>query len=118
MATTQTPLSTTPASGNRLRMIRIPALAVLMTGLASAIAGDPQPAADKVKSSKDFKGIQSEVETLRGKKFKREVPVYQISAKELRGISDRALEKQYPGSKLRAYEELLTWLDVVPPNTD
>jgi hypothetical protein len=47
-----------------------------------------------------------------------EVPVYKISEKELRAISDRELDKEYPGHKLHSYEELLAWLDMVPPHSD
>jgi len=100
------------------RAFHIPALAVLLTGLASAAAGARPSSPDKVPSTRDFGDIQREVETLRGKKFLREVPVYKISEKELRAISDRDLVKDFPGAKLRSYEELLAWLDMVPPKTD
>ncbi|MGD0260970.1 MAG: hypothetical protein ABSD29_14235 [Verrucomicrobiota bacterium] len=99
-------------------MIRIPAMAVLLTGLASAAAGTDPSSPDKVPSTRDFGDIRREVETLRGKKFVREVPVYAISEKELRAISDHDLDKEFPGRKLRGYEELLAWLDMVPPHTD
>jgi hypothetical protein len=99
-------------------MIRIPAMAVLLTGLASAAAGPDPSAADKVPSTQDFGDIRREVETLRGKRFVHEVPVFRISQKELRAISDHELDKEFPGSKLRSYEELLAWLDMVPPQTD
>jgi hypothetical protein len=98
-------------------MIRLPPLAVLLASLVSA-AADPDPAsADKVQSTQEFGDIRREVETLRGKAFRRAVPVYQISEKELRVISDRALDKDFPGSKLRSYEELLAWLDMIPPGS-
>jgi hypothetical protein len=45
------------------------------------------------------------------------VPVYRISEKQLRAISDRELDKDFPGSNLRSYEELLAWLGMVPPQT-
>src|ERR1035441_2571251 len=99
-------------------MIRIPAIAVLLTGLASATAGSDQLSQDKVRSARNFGDIRREVETLRGKEFVREVPVYKISEKALRAISDHELDKEFPGSKLRSYEELLAWLDMVPPQTD
>ena len=57
-------------------MIRIPAIVVLLTGLASAAE---QASPDKVPSTRDFGDIRREVETLRGKKFLRAVPVYKIS---------------------------------------
>jgi len=99
-------------------MIRIPAMAVLLTGLACAAAGADPFSPDKVRSTQDFGDIQSEVETLRGKAFQHEVPVYRISEKEIRAISYRELDKEFPGSKLGSYEELLAWLDMVPPHTD
>jgi hypothetical protein len=98
-------------------MSRIPAIAVLLAGLVSATAGAEQTASDKVLSARDFEHIRKEVETLRGKKFLNTVPVYRISEKELRAISDRELDKDFPGPKLQAYEELLAWLDMVPPGT-
>ncbi len=100
-------------------MIRLGTIALLMAGLTSVAAADPgQSSPDKVRSTQDFKDIQREVETLRGKTFLREVPVYKISEKELRAIADRELEKDLPGAKLHDYEKLLGWLDVVPPDTD
>jgi hypothetical protein len=99
-------------------MIRIPAMAVLLTGLASVAAGTEPSSPDKVRSTRDFGNIRREVETLRGKTFLHAVPVYQISEKELRAISDRELDEDFPGPKLRSYEELLAWLDMVPPHTD
>src|SRR6266446_4651316 len=99
-------------------MIRIPALAVLLTCLASALADNPQSSPDKVPSTRDLADIRKEIETLRGKQFVKDVPVYKISEKELRAISDRELDKQFPGPKLRSYEELLAWLDIIPPHTD
>jgi len=99
-------------------MIRIPALAVLLAGLASTAAGADPSSPDKVPSTRDFGAIRREVETLRGKQFLHPVPVYTISEKELRAISDHELDKEFPGPKLRSYEELLAWLDLVPPQTD
>src|ERR1019366_10060430 len=99
-------------------MICIPAMAVLLAGLASAAAGPGPSSPDKVPSTRDFGDIRREVEALRGKKFMHKVPVYRISEKELRAISDHELDKEFPGPKLRRYEELLAWLDVVPPQTD
>ena len=96
-------------------MIRIPAVAVLLlAALASAPAEIVQSSPDKVRSTRDFANIRKEIETLRGKEFKQDVPVFKISEKELRAISDRELDKQFPGLKLRGYEELLAWLDILP----
>ncbi len=60
-------------------MIRILAMAVLWTWLASAAAGTDPPSRDKVPSSRDFGDIRRQVETLRGRKFVQAVPVYKIS---------------------------------------
>jgi len=98
-------------------MVRIPALVVLSAGLALPDAGSADSPSDKVRSPRDFSHIQKEVETLRGKKFLREVPVYKVSAKELRAISDREIDRQFPGVELAHYEELLAWLDMIPPGT-
>jgi hypothetical protein len=98
-------------------MISLPVMAVLLTALAAAAAATNQ-SPDKILSSQDFGDIRREVETLRGKKFLHAVPVYKISEKELRAIYDRELDKEFPGPKLRSYEELLAWLDMVPPQTD
>ncbi|MGO8701787.1 MAG: hypothetical protein ACLQVY_29240 [Limisphaerales bacterium] len=95
--------------------LRIAALFLLSTGLPCAA---DQATPGKVPLQRDFSGIQREVETLRGKKFLRPVPVYKISANVLRRISDHDLDKEYPGEKLHYYEELLAWLDMVPPGTD
>ena len=96
-------------------MLRIAALFLLSTG---PICAADQATPGRVLLQRDFGGIQREVETLRGKKFLRPVPVYKISASVLRRISDRDLDKEYPGEKLHYYEELLAWLDMVPPGTD
>lgn len=91
---------------------------MLLLGLASAVA-DPNPASpDKVPSQRNFADIRREVESLRGKKFRSPVPVYKVSEKELRAISDRELDKEFPGAKLESYEELMAWLDIMPPHTD
>ena len=93
------------------RLLLLPALLAGFS-LSAAAAGSPP---DKTASTEDFAGIRAEVELLRGKTFTHEVPVYKISEKELRAISDRAIEKELPGPKLARYEELLTWLDIIPP---
>ena len=93
-------------------------LAVLLMGMISVAAVAEPSNPDKVANTNDFSDIRRQVETLRGKKFKTEVPVYDISKKELRAISDHEIEKDYPGEKLRHYEEMLAWLDMVPRHTD
>src|SRR6185369_2659359 len=99
-------------------MIRISAVALLLGGVISISVGFAQSSDDKTPSTRDFTDLRTQVETMRGKKFTNEVPVFTISKKELRAISDRELDQKYPGPKLRAYEELLTWLDLVPAKTD
>ena len=98
-------------------MIRSISITVLLIVLAftESIASD---LADKVPSRRNFDDIRRQVETLRGKKFLNSVPVYKVSERELRAIADRELERQFPGSKLRSYEELLAWLDIVPRQAD
>jgi hypothetical protein len=103
-----------PARLNFLSLRRA-ALYLLLT--SQACAAD-QATPGKVPLQRDFGNIQREIETLRGKKFLRPVPVYKISASVLRRISDHDLDKEYPGEKLPYYEELLAWLDLVPPGTD
>jgi hypothetical protein len=99
-------------------MIRTRALTLLIAAVAFQEASHAQDSTNKVLSKEDFGLVRNEIETLRGKKFRHNVPVYKVSDAELRSISDRALEKQYPGEKLHSYEELLAWMDVVPPGTD
>ena len=91
-------------------------LTLLATLCLSAGAAENVP--DKNLSTKDFSEIRGEVELLRGKSFTNQVPVYNISEKELRAISDRSIEKELPGVKLPHYEELLAWLDIIPPGTE
>jgi hypothetical protein len=85
---------------------------------AAVIAGEDTSSEKKAPTTADFRSIRNTVETLRGKKFLREVPVTKISEQEMREMCDRELEKQYPGQDLGNYEELLAWFDMVPPNTD
>jgi hypothetical protein len=99
-------------------MIRIGWNLLLLAGLASVTAEAGPGSADRVPSTRDFGEIRREVETLRGKKFLRAVPVYRISEKELRALSNLELDKDYPGPKLESYEELLAWLDMMPPGTN
>jgi hypothetical protein len=91
---------------------------ILSLGLVSTRADDEPESPKSVPTTADFQSIRNEVETLRGKKFQREVPVTEISEQELREMCDRELEKLYPGQKLANYEELLAWFDMVPPHSD
>ncbi len=104
--------------GAPVAMLRILAMAALLTGLVSAQTSADLSSADKVPSRRGFSDIRKEEEILRGKKFRHAVPVYEISEKELRAISDRELQNDFPGPKLRCYSELLAWLDMVPSETD
>jgi hypothetical protein len=96
------------------------AIALIGAAWASAsIAADADsPSRDKIRNTRDYSDIRKMVESLRGKKFTNDVPVYQISDTELRAIADRELDKDYPGPKLKSYAELLAWLDMVPRGTD
>src|SRR5215470_14958312 len=99
-------------------MIRIACIAVLLLCLGSLAAGPATGAPDKVPVGGNFGEIQRQVETIRGKLFVHQVPVYKISQRQLRAIAERELDKQFPGAKMRSYEEMLAWLDMVPPQTD
>src|SRR5215471_16621471 len=99
-------------------MIRSISITVLLIGLASVAESIASDSSDKVPSGRNFDDIRRQVETLRGKKFLNPVPVYKVSERELRAIADRELERQFPGPKLRNYEELLAWLDIAPRQAD
>src|SRR5215831_6409659 len=95
-------------------MVCIPVFLLLSAYLTSTVA---HSSSDHVQGSRDFTRIRTVVEILRGKKFLRDVPVSNISNSELRALSDREIDRQFPGAKLGHYEELLAWLDFVPPGT-
>src|SRR6267154_3986342 len=99
-------------------MIRLAVVAAILVGVVSKLGGAELDPSTNSPTTADFLSIRSEVETLRGKKFQREVAVAAISEPELRQMCDRELEKDYPGEKLAYYEELLAWFDMVPPHTD
>jgi len=80
-------------------MIRIPAIAVLLTGLAAATAGTDPSASDKVPSTRDSGTFAGKWKPCAGRSSCARVPVYKISKQELRAISDRELDKTYPGPK-------------------
>lgn len=95
------------------------ALAFLLTGtLAKAGPLTNTPAADKVPYARNLDRIKRTVEILRGKKFQREVPAFMVSANEMEAISDRDLEKDYPGEALTNYQALMIWMDMLPPGAD
>jgi len=96
-------------------------LAALMWAVPARSFAAPasKPASsDGVPSDAEMAQIRQEVETLRGKKFLRDVPARTITEAELRALVDREVTKEYPGGKLDDLEELMAWLDIVPPNTD
>src|SRR5215470_5991418 len=97
-------------------MVRIPAFLLLSAYLAST-AALADLSSDHAQGTCDFTTLKTVVETLRGKKFLRDVPVSKISNSELRALSDREIDRQFPGATLGHYEELLAWLDFVPPGT-
>jgi hypothetical protein len=85
--------------------------------LPAELAAGAAPASN-VPSSRELARIRQVVETLRGKKFLRDVPARQVSEKELRAMVDRDLAKEYPGRKLAELQELMAWLDLLPPKAD
>jgi hypothetical protein len=95
------------------------AVAIVLPALpAKAISSTNPPSADKVPSTRDLTPFRKTVETLRGKKFLRDVPAFTISERELRRVIEHDVEKDYPGAKLADYEALMTWLDMLPPGTN
>ncbi len=86
---------------------------------APAPAAPPPPVAEaKIPSDNEMAQIREEIEILRGKKFVHDVPARTISEKELRDLIDREVAKEYPGRKLAEFQELMVWLDLLPPGTD
>jgi hypothetical protein len=99
-------------------MVRIPALFLLLVPLScTASTTSTEASSNKAMDPQDFSQIRTLVETLRGKKFLRDVLVHEISNSELRALSDREIDRQFPGEKLGYYEELLAWLDMLPAGT-
>ena len=82
------------------------------------VAPTNAPSADKVPCTRDLAPLRTTVETLRGKKFRFDVPAFIISERELRSVVDRELEEDYPGVKLEDYQALMIWLDMLPRGTD
>jgi hypothetical protein len=99
-------------------LLLLAALALSMPGPLSAAALTERAPASNIPNAKDLAGIRRVVETLRGKKFLRDVPTRDISENELRALVDREIAKDYPGRKLADLQELMAWLDLMPPNTD
>jgi hypothetical protein len=100
-------------------LFQVPAfLAVFAQGVASGAPAAGRIAAGQVPSAKEMEEIRQEVEMLRGKKFQRDVPARTISEKDLRAMVECEIAKAYPGRKLADVQELMAWLDMVPPNTD
>ena len=100
-------------------------LCLLAAALALAVPGSlwsaaiTEPAsASQLPNAKEMADIRREVETLRGKKFLHDVPAREVSEKELRALVDRDLAKDYPGRKLTDLQELMVWLDLLPPKAD
>lgn len=87
-------------------------------GLARAVPATNSASADKIPYTRDLGAIKRTVESLRGKRFLRDVPAFTISEAEMRRIVDRELEKDYPGQELADYEALMTWLDMLPAGAD
>ena len=73
---------------------------------------------NRVPGTNELAQYRHEVETLRGLKFRREVPTRTISEEELRSLVNREIAKANPGRELSNLQELLAWLDFIPPSTD
>ena len=84
----------------------------------AVLAGTAAVRADGIPSAAKLGEFQRQAETLRGLKFRTAVPVSTISEAELRALVSRELDKEYPGRKLADYQELMAWLDMLPPGTD
>jgi hypothetical protein len=89
-----------------------------MPAWLSTAATTQRAPATNVPDAKKLAGIRNTVQTLRGKKFLHDVPARDISEKELRALVDRDIAKDYPGRKLADLQELMVWLDLLPPKTD
>ena len=95
------------------------ALGLVIAGsAANAEPAPPVQSTDKVPYPRNLDALRKTVETLRGKKFQRDVPAFTVSEEEMRSIVDRELSKDYPGGELGAYQALMIWLDMLPPGTD
>jgi hypothetical protein len=94
------------------------ALALSMPGSLLAATITQHTPASRIPNAKEMADIRREVETLRGKKFLRDVPARDISEKELRALVDREIAKDYPGRRLTDLQELMVWLDLLPPQAD
>ncbi|MGO8674414.1 MAG: hypothetical protein ACLQVX_00935 [Limisphaerales bacterium] len=102
-----------------MKLLLLLALLVASIPLRPCAAATTQAApATKVPNPKELAAIRNVVETLRGKKFLHDVPARDISEKELRALVDRDIAKDYPGRKLADLQELMVWLDLLPPNAD
>jgi len=99
-------------------LLLLAALALSTPGSLLAAPITPHAPASSIPNAKEMAGIRREVETLRGKKFLRDVPAREISEKELRALVDRDIAKDYPGRKLTDLQALMAWLDLLPPNAD
>ena len=92
---------------------------LLMGGSAAQAAPGTNAAVDgKVAYARNLDAIKRTVETLRGKKFRHDVPAFKVSEQEMRSIAERDWKKEYPGRELADYQAMLAWLDLVPPGTD
>jgi hypothetical protein len=69
----------------------------------------------------DFKALaifRHEIETLRGHRFKRAVPVLTVSLDDIQAMAKRDIDEEFPGQALPDYVEFESWLDLLPPNSD
>lgn len=101
-----------------LRLLLAGVLVLAARGAAPAAPSTEQASVVQVPSAGELAAIQREVETLRGKKFLHDVPARTISETELRALVEHEIAKDYPGRQLTDLEDLMAWLDIVPPHTD
>lgn len=69
-------------------------------------------------SSEALTIIRKEVETLRGMKFKHDVPLVSVSKSDIQAIVTREIDKAFPGQSLADYMDYVAWMDLLPPHTD
>ena len=91
----------TPTFCYHFRMIRISAIAALLTGLASATAGSDQFNQDKVRSARNFEDIRTEVEALRG--------LEQEGAPDRRQLEAANVIAQFTGEMAIEHRRVVRW---------
>ena len=100
-------------------MIIVLALALLVAGIAVGGGGSKgEPGAAALPGTQHIRGIEREVERLRGERFKKQVDPKVVTPKQARDDALQDLDKTYPRAQRQADEELLKLLALVPSDTD